>query len=85
MKRAETAAASLMFPHLNSTINGLSIIPPPIPINPEKNPIIAPKMSPAGAGSTFGGPLRCALKKMMGEWKKKKKKKKAADKGRGNS
>ncbi len=42
MKGADTAAASFIFPHPNKIIMGVSRIPPPIPIIPEKRPNTAP-------------------------------------------
>ena len=41
----DTPAAVLTFPHFNNNIKGVSIIPPPIPIKPEKKPIRVPKIS----------------------------------------
>ena len=42
INKADTAAASFAFPQFNKSIIGLSIIPPPMPISPEKKPINAP-------------------------------------------
>ena len=46
INNAETAAASFIVPHLMNIISGLNMIPPPIPIKPEKNPIILPIINP---------------------------------------
>ncbi len=42
INRADTAAACFIVPQPNKIIIGLSIIPPPIPIIPENNPIAEP-------------------------------------------
>ena len=45
---AEIAAVSLMLAHPRISNSGLKIIPPPIPIRPEKKPIINPKLRERG-------------------------------------
>src|SRR5210317_1453077 len=42
INKAETAAASFILPQFNNKITGERIIPPPIPMSPEKNPIPIP-------------------------------------------
>ena len=42
INKAEMAAVSLMFAHPNNNMIGLRIIPPPIPIRPEKKPSVNP-------------------------------------------
>lgn len=42
INNAETAAVCLMVAQPKSNNTGLNIIPPPIPSNPDKNPIAAP-------------------------------------------
>ena len=46
MNRADTAAASFILPQPIIRISGLSMMPPPIPIRPEKNPITPPERIP---------------------------------------
>ena len=52
INNAVTAAVCFMFAHPNSSNIGLKIIPPPIPINPDRNPINAPI---ANAENRFNG------------------------------
>lgn len=48
INKAETAALFLISAQPKSKITGLKIIPPPMPINPDKNPITAPMKSAKG-------------------------------------
>ena len=53
INNAEIAAVCFIVAHPKSSNIGLKMIPPPIPINPDKNPITAPIQSAKGIFSGF--------------------------------
>ena len=57
INNAETAALFLISAQPKSKITGLKMIPPPIPINPDKNPITAPMKSANGMFIGFNSPF----------------------------
>ena len=57
INNAETAALFLMSAQPKSKITGLKIMPPPMPINPDKNPINAPINNANGMFIGFKSPF----------------------------
>src|SRR5260370_41665630 len=65
MNSAETAAACRICAHRQNSRSGVRNIPPPVPVNPERNPRPAPTLMAVGrdGGRRVAGSLRRKIKR----------------------